>query len=126
MTKSLLFIIWVCLLAFVVANPPTQQNIIKNFKVSPETVKPGQHVHLTWDRVTKKSEVLQFFIGHSSGMGHAPQKLIGKANIKDKKAEVKIPSSLTPSTPGNIWIVEVMVNEKGTLYDVETVNIHVK
>jgi hypothetical protein len=78
MTKSFLFIIWVCLLAFVVANPPTQQNIIKNFKVSSETVKPGEHVHLTWDSVTKKSEVLQFFIGHSTGMGHAPQKLLGK------------------------------------------------
>jgi hypothetical protein len=31
----------------------------------------------------------------------------------------------TPSTPGNIWLIEVMINENGTLYDVETVNIHV-
>ncbi|KAH8552409.1 hypothetical protein BGW37DRAFT_466294 [Umbelopsis sp. PMI_123] len=131
MAKSHLFIILVFLLAFVLANPPTKQGIISNLKVSPESVKDGERVHLTWDRVTTKSEELLFFIGHSTGMGHAPQKSVGKANIKNLKAEVVIPSSLslryaqTPSSPGNIWLIEVMVKEGNALYDVGTADIKV-
>jgi hypothetical protein len=61
------------LIALVTANPPIESGVITNLMVYPSTARPGQRVTIHWKYPHgSKAHALSIFIGHSTGMGHAP------------------------------------------------------
>lgn len=124
-TYLYIFLIYFVLNVF--CNPPSKGDILYDVTLHPSSVNPGEIVTVKWKHNKQYSKkVISIYLGHSTGMGHAPQNLL-KNNIKvsEDTTSITIPKDVTPSNPGNIWIIEIMGKEDGSLTDFSTSDINI-
>lgn len=73
-----IFIVLIQLVGWVFANPPSESGIISHVTVSPHIARAGETVLVGWH--TKHGAPvydLDIYVGHSTGMGHAPVYKVG-------------------------------------------------
>ncbi|CAO3650210.1 unnamed protein product [Cunninghamella echinulata] len=118
MKLTYFFVCFLLLLLNTVSSIPVEPGYLNNTVVTPSSVKPGDKITLTWDYVKKnKNTNFDLYLGHSTGMNQAPVHLLKKnVPISAKKASGILPTNLTKSGPGNIWIIETVVKKGEYVY----------
>lgn len=124
---SYLYIFLIHFAFTVLCNPPTRSGVITDFTFSKNTVDPGDSVTLTW-KFSNSPDVktIGIYLGHSTGMGHAPTKLLASNVDPSKEISIITIPKVAASSPGNIWIIEIMWNNGGEQTDLATGDIEIE
>jgi hypothetical protein len=110
----------------VFCEPPQITDALLKVKASGNTFKPGSSVDITWgfnEKYTKTIKNIEVWLGHSTGMGHAPTQAIRK-NIQPRSGKTKIIiPNIKPSSPGNIWFIDLVWNNNGVTTELNLIPI---
>lgn len=111
----------------VFCNPPTQGGVITDLTLSKDTVKPGDSVTLTWKfNNSPDVKTIGIYLGHSTGMGHAPTKLLEDNVDASKENLIIVIPEVAASKPGNIWLIDILWNNDGELTELATEDIDIE
>ncbi|KAK9760443.1 hypothetical protein K7432_015514 [Basidiobolus ranarum] len=129
--KFLSILSWLVILTFqaCIAEPPQITDALLNVKTSGKTFRPGASVDITWafnKKYAKTIKSIEVWLGHSTGMGHAPTQAIKKSiNPASGRARIVIPN-VKPSTHGNIWFLDLVWNNKGSITELNLIPITIQ
>ncbi|MFI7600039.1 hypothetical protein [Actinoplanes sp. NPDC049681] len=111
------------------ATPPLQDVVITHAAISPTVAAPGTTVHLSWCFDTAYADQvrsIELWLGHSTGMGHAPNLYLqAPVDPKADRLDFIVPS-VSPSGPGNIWFVDLVWRDGATLTELALVPITIR
>lgn len=126
------FYLYIFLIYFVFnvfCEPPQITDALLKVKASGNTFKPGSSVDITWffnEKYEKTIKNIEVWLGHSTGMSHAPTQEIRK-NIQPGSGKTKIIiPNINPSSPGNIWFIDLIWNNKGVITELNLIPITIQ
>jgi hypothetical protein len=81
---------------------------------------------LLFQRILLNLVIVLLLLGHSTGMGHAPTKLLEDNVDASKENLIIIIPDVAASKPGNIWLIDILWNNDGELTELSTEDIDIE